>query len=183
MWLSELLVPSRTSVTVLAAGYLLSKKSASTTVCWGALNKVCRCSYLKWICQGKSHVIKEFCLGSPPKPIFASGITQTNLPQTPREQTTQVEGRFPKKVNKTSKYLPWARSGIWESAIHRENQTVFSWISKKKKVRIILVPNSRHSVMPFQKHQQPLVDNAGPEFLYLHAVAGTCFGRASVHRA
>lgn len=31
--LSELLVPSKTSVTVLAAGYLLSKKSASTTVC------------------------------------------------------------------------------------------------------------------------------------------------------
>lgn len=31
--LSELLVPSITSVTVLAAGYLLSKKSASTTVC------------------------------------------------------------------------------------------------------------------------------------------------------
>lgn len=31
--LSELLVPSVTSVTVLAAGYLLSKKSASTTVC------------------------------------------------------------------------------------------------------------------------------------------------------
>lgn len=30
--LSELLVPSITSVTVLAAGYLLSKKSASTTV-------------------------------------------------------------------------------------------------------------------------------------------------------
>lgn len=31
--LSELLVPSITSVTVLAAGYLLSKKSASTAVC------------------------------------------------------------------------------------------------------------------------------------------------------
>lgn len=30
--LSELLVPSITSVTVLVAGYLLSKKSASTTV-------------------------------------------------------------------------------------------------------------------------------------------------------
>lgn len=31
--LSELLVPSITSVLVLAAGYLLSKKSASTAVC------------------------------------------------------------------------------------------------------------------------------------------------------
>lgn len=31
--LSELLVPSTTSVIVLAAGYLLSKKSASTAVC------------------------------------------------------------------------------------------------------------------------------------------------------
>lgn len=31
--LSELLVPSVKSVTVLAAGYLLSEKSASTTAC------------------------------------------------------------------------------------------------------------------------------------------------------
>jgi len=42
----------------------------------------------------------------------------------------------------------------------------YLWISIKE-VRIILVPNSRHSLMKFQKHWQSLMDRLCPKLLTL----------------
>lgn len=66
--------------------------------------------------------------------------------------------------------------GTWEPASHGEHQTVLFLAlhkKKKKKVRVILMPNGIWVL--FQKHQQPLMDSLCPELLAPSCTHGYLF--------